>query len=358
MASINYDDERFTQVNTDKENAINQSNTTYDDLINKSGEYYDNLIQNSKETADKQAQIQNEQNQFTLEKIEQQKQQAEKDYKKEQTGAYVDYQKQINQYGTNAEKMASNGLSNSGYSESSKVSMYNTYQNRVSNARESFNNIIQNYNNNMKDAQLQNSSALAKIYADAQAQQLELALDSFSVIKDLKLNKQNTYMALDSEYNDRWKQVEAQINSENALAEEIRQYNERMAEEKRQADMDYQYKLKALEQAKIESDRDYQLRLNQSVQTSTTSGGIVPPKISVPITKNENEEVQVNPNISTIEKALSVFSNSFERNKKVAGAEKAELLMKQMQRETLQKAIDKNLINEDEFVSIAEKYKL
>ena len=41
-------------------------------------------------------------------------------------------------------------------------------------------------------------------------------------------------MQLDSEYHNRYQDVLKQINTENAMAEEVRQYNEKMAEEKRQ----------------------------------------------------------------------------------------------------------------------------
>ena len=244
--AINYNDERFTQVTNDKNNAINQSNSTYDTLINDSKGYYDNLIQQSKDWADKQADIQNQQTEFAIDKIEQQKAEAHKDYLKEQKGAYQDYMKQSNVYGSNMQAAGQQGLGGSGWSETIQSGFYNTYQNRYSQARESYNEITMNYNNNIKEAQLQNSSAIATIYAEAQAKQLELALQNFTVIKDLSLNKLNTSITLDAEYNDRWREVEAQINTENALAEQIRQYNETLAEQKRQADLDHQYKQQVL----------------------------------------------------------------------------------------------------------------
>ena len=49
----------------------------------------------------------------------------------ETSSAYIDYMKQTNQYGGALENLASRGLATQGYSESSKVAMYNTYQNRV-----------------------------------------------------------------------------------------------------------------------------------------------------------------------------------------------------------------------------------
>ena len=252
MASINYNDSRFTELEKDKQSAINKSNSTYDNLINESQGYYDDLINQSKDWANKQAEIQNQQTEFAIEKIEQQKEQANKDYVKEQKGAYQDYMKQSNAYGSNMQKSGEMGLGGSGWSETIQAGFYNTYQNRYAMARESYGEIVMNYNNNIKEAQLQNSSALAQIYAQAQQEQLELALQSFSVIKDLQLNKLNTSIELDSEYNDRWRQIESQINTENALAEEIRQYNASLAEQKRQANMDNAYKQSQLALAQKE----------------------------------------------------------------------------------------------------------
>lgn len=276
MSSINYNDSRFTEIEKDKNAAINQSNSTYDNLIKDSGKYYDNLINQSKDWAKEQANIQNQQTEFAIEKIEQQKDQAKKDYTKEQKGAYQDYMKQSNAYGSNMQAVGQQGLGGSGWSETIQAGFYNTYQNRYSQARESYNNIVMNYDNNIKEAQLQNSSALATIYANAQKEQLELALQNFTVIKDLSLAKQNAYLALDSEYNDRWREVESQINTENALAEEIRQYNASLAEQKRQADLDQAYRNSQLalqRQELAQQQAQWQAEFNLSKSKASGSGG-------------------------------------------------------------------------------------
>ena len=149
----------------------------------------------------KQTELQNQQTDFAIEKIEQQKAQAKEDYIKEQSGAYADWQKQSNPYGANAEAMASTGLRGSGYAESSKVSMYNTYQNRVAVARQSYERAVLNYNNLMTEARLQNSVALAKIASETFQQQLKLAIEGVYAKKslifeaaNLKKQNENTYI--------------------------------------------------------------------------------------------------------------------------------------------------------------------
>ena len=231
---INYEDERFGQVESDKNQAMTELEQTYGGMINESDKYYQAQIDASKQWADKQSQLQQEQTDFAIEQIEQQKDQAKKDYTKEQSGAYVDWQKQSNQYGANAEAMAAQGMQKTGFSESSQVSMYNTYQNRVAAARESYNNAVLNYNNAIKDARLQNNATLAEIAYQAFQQQLELSLQGFQYKNTLVLEQTKNKLEVDNMYYNRYLDVLNQINTENALAEEVRQYNESMAFEREQ----------------------------------------------------------------------------------------------------------------------------
>lgn len=231
---INYDDSRFQEVETDKKAAINELDKTYGEMIGQSDSYYQAQIDAAKDWEKKQTELQNQQTDFAIQEIEQQKAQAKKDYTKEQSGAYVDWQKQSAEYGANAEAMADKGMQNTGYSESSQVSMYNTYQNRITAARESYNLAVQNYNNSITEARLQNNSALAEIAYNALQQQLELSLQGFQYKNTLLLDKMGKKTDLENEYYARYQDVLAQINTENSLAEQIRQYNEQLALEQQQ----------------------------------------------------------------------------------------------------------------------------
>lgn len=230
---IDYDRKEFTDVTTEKEAAINESNTMYDGMVNNSDAYYQNQIDAVKDYEEKQAANQQAQTDHTIDQINQQKEQANKDYIKEQSGAYKDWQKQSNQYGANAEQMAASGMTNTGFSESSQVSMYNTYQNRVATARESYNRAVLNYDNAIKDAQLQNNTALAEIAYNSLQQQLALSLQGFQYKNQLLLEKAGAKRELDQMYHQRWQDVLNQINTENALKENVRQYDTSFEETKR-----------------------------------------------------------------------------------------------------------------------------
>lgn len=264
---INYDDDRFKQVESDKQAALTEAEKTYGDMISESDKYYQAQIDASKEWANKQQELQQANTDLTLEKIGQQREQAHKDYLKEQSGAYKDWQKESNRYGANAEQMAASGLGNTGYSESSQVSMYNTYQNRVATARESFNKAILNYDNAIKDAQLANNSALAQIAYEALQQQLELSLQGFQYKNQLILERANKKQELDNTYYGRYQDVLNQMNTENSLQEQIRQYNESMKYQKEQDERNYQLQLKQLEE-----DRR-QFNASLSAKSSSGTGG-------------------------------------------------------------------------------------
>ena len=236
MAStkVNYNDKRFANVEKKEKQAITENEQLYGGMIKGAETYYNKQINESKRYAKEQSKIQQQQTDFAIQQVEQQKAQAKKDYTREQSGAYVDWQKQSNQYGANAEQRASAGLQNTGYSESSQVSMYNTYQNRVATARESYNTAVQNYNNSITQARLQNNATLAEIAHNALQKQLELSLQGYQYKNQLLLDKADKKLQIKNTYYSQWKDVLDQINTENSLAEQKRQFNAEQAMKKAQ----------------------------------------------------------------------------------------------------------------------------
>ena len=314
--NINYEDERFQTVESEKQAALENVNNTYNNMISQSDKFYQDQINAAKDYANTQQQIHQENTDFAIEKVEQQKEQANKDYTKEQQGAYVDWQKQSNQYGANAEQMAASGLTNTGYSESSQVSMYNQYQNRVATARDAFTRAILNYDNSIKEAQLANNSKLAEIAYQALQTQLELSLSGFQYKNTLLQTQIEMQNQTEDRYYSRWQDVLNQMNQENQFKESIRQYEQnykleqqQFAEQKRQYEQSYQlqvkqfneeirqfneeierlkkkdaeenaYKIKQLElqkqqleEEKRQADLDYKLKQQQLAAATKNAGG-------------------------------------------------------------------------------------
>ncbi len=287
---INYEDERFQQVEAEKNAALSNVQNTYDNMIDQSDSFYQEQQAAVDKWKDTQSQLQQEQTDFAIEQIEQQKEQVEKDYKKEQSAAYTDWQKESNKYGANAEAMASAGLTGTGYSESSQVAMYNTYQNRVATAKASTDQAFVALNNEITAARLANNAAQAEIALQAYQQKVELALQGFQYKNDLLSTKLNQELTVNQMYDNKWQNVLAQMNQENALAEQVRQYNKSLKEEKRQFDATHDYKA-------LETDyKDLLKALEDSGATIDENGDVV-----VPTIKDDTEKPTepVAPTVST-----------------------------------------------------------
>jgi len=273
--SVNYDDDRFKQVENEKQSKLEEYNKAYDDLINERNTFtqqQQDYVNNWQAT---QEQIANDNLNHQIELYNQQKEKAERDYQKEARASYADYQKEVDKYGVSRENVVNNGLSNSGYAESSKVDMYNAYQNRIASARQSLNDIKLEFDNAIKEATLQNNATLAENALTALKQKLDIALEGFNYKDTQTQNKLNWQNTLNNTYYNRYKDVESQINYENEQAEAIRQYEEQMAYKKEQDRIAQQNweKEYALQQAQLAATRAYTASLsNGSSGGSLTNG--------------------------------------------------------------------------------------
>lgn len=277
MASynVNYDDERFTQLEQEKQSELNKYNQTYDALIDERNQFTNqqqNLVDKWQQT---QEQIANDNLNHQINLYNQQKEQAEKSYQKEANASYIDYLKETSNQSVSRENLAQNGLSNGGYGESSKVSMYNTYQNRIASARQSKETAMLEFNNAIEQARLTNNATLAENALTALQQKMQIALEGFNYKDTATQNKLNWEYNINNNYYDRYKDVESQINYENEQAEAIRQYQEQMA---------YQREQDALAQQRWEQELAYQKQQDAirnaqnwaqiNAQNSTSGNGI------------------------------------------------------------------------------------
>ncbi len=163
---------------------------------------YQNNIQQQNELLNQSSQIQNQQidanTQQTMSEIERQRGYAQKDFEKEARGAYQDYQKQINPYGVQAENLFSNGLGNSGYSETSKLNFYNTYQNRYATARESTDRLMEDFNNQMNQAMLEGNREKAQVELQKLQTEMDNLWNQLNFDSTLTQNKTSYQQWLDS----------------------------------------------------------------------------------------------------------------------------------------------------------------
>lgn len=177
-----------------------ENNNPYADLETK----YANNINQQNDLLNQSEKIQNEQinanTQQTLAEIERQRGYTQQDFNKEARGAYQDYQKLINPYGVQAENIFSNGLENSGYSETSKLNAYNTYQNRYATARESTDRLMEDFNNQMAQAQLEGNREKAQVALNKLQTQMSNLWQQMNFDSDLA-GKKVTYNQWLDEFN-------------------------------------------------------------------------------------------------------------------------------------------------------------
>lgn len=213
--SVNYDNE-IKSVKSDEKAALSDLEETYGGMEAAVADYAQTQTKNQKE-----------QTAFAIDKINQQKEWAKQDYIKEQSGAYTDWQKQSNQYGVNAEQRAASGMTNTGYTESSQVSMYNEYQKRVTSARESYVRAVQNYDNAITEARLQNNSVLAEIAYNALQQQFKIIIEKASAKRQI-----------DSEYYKRYADLLAKQEQQRQFNQSLALEREKFAWQKARADFE------------------------------------------------------------------------------------------------------------------------
>lgn len=228
--AVNYNDNRFLQVEDEKNQKLEETNKTYQDLINERND----LTNQQNDLVNQWQQTQNEnldkQLQFQQDLINQQKQEAEKSYQDEAKSAYTDYRKETDNYGVSREQQLASGLGGAGgYSESSRVSMYNTYQNRLSTARKSMDKAYLEFDNAIREAQLTNDVTKAENALQALQQKLQIALEGFNYKSEQTQNKLAMQQQINNEYYNRYQDVLNQINYENEQAEARRRWEKEYA---------------------------------------------------------------------------------------------------------------------------------
>lgn len=149
----------------------------YED-IDRWGSEQKTLLQQQQE---KQQDITNRQTQLAVDELARQKEQIDKDTTKTTRGLYTDYQKQANEYGVNAEKQARTGLANSGYSETSKVNLYNNYQKGVTETLNNSRQLKADFDFKIAQAREQGNITLAQNSLELYKQQMQLLTQEYEM---------------------------------------------------------------------------------------------------------------------------------------------------------------------------------
>ena len=305
------EEERYSALEQEKQNALNNSNKTYEDLLNQNQQYSNSVNDYLNKYQTTQNDIYDKQTQFQVDLQNQNKEKAEKEYQKEAIASKNAYYDFINPYGVQAEIQAQNGLNRAGYSETVKSQAWTTQQNRTAQARANMNEAKLQFDNAIKEAYLNNDVNKANLALQILQQQQEETLRNFNYISDTKQNQLSTSLNLDSEYNNRYNTLYSQIQQEKAREEAIRQWEAEMAEQQRQYNESLAYQKEQDRIAQENWEKEYALSKQAASSKSGSGGG------GTILTNGNNEQLKsgiVNPYTGTINKdtAKGTFSNGYQ----------------------------------------------
>lgn len=154
-------------------------------MLNSGYEDIDNLINKQNSLLDRQEEKQNElinkQTQMNVDELNRNKEKLDKEATKTTQGLYAEYQKQVNPYGVRAEQMAEQGLANSGYSESSKTSLFNTYQRNVTETLNNARDLKSDYDFKISQAMQNGSVQQAQSALELYSQRLQLLTQNYEL---------------------------------------------------------------------------------------------------------------------------------------------------------------------------------
>ena len=129
----------------------------------------------------KQNELINQQTQIQTDELNREKEKIDKDVDKTNQSLYSNWQKQTNQYGVQAEQLAQQGLANSGYAETTKTALYNTYQKNVTDTLNNARDLKSDYDFKIAQARQQGSVQQAQAAVDLYAQRLQLLTQNYEL---------------------------------------------------------------------------------------------------------------------------------------------------------------------------------
>lgn len=129
----------------------------------------------------KQNDVINQQTQMQVDELNREKEKLDKDTQKTTSGLYSSWQKQANQYGAGMEQLAQQGLANSGYAESTRTSLYNTYQKSVTDTLNNSRDLKADYDFKITQARQNGSVQQAQAALDLYSQRLQLLTQNYEL---------------------------------------------------------------------------------------------------------------------------------------------------------------------------------
>lgn len=247
MALLYNTDSRVKNNETARNQALNESNKVYEQvmannntILEKNDDYANQYLQKNSEMVDAQTNL-------DINKIEQQKVKAEDTFRKNAKEANKSYIDATNNYGVQAELRAQNGLNNGGYIESKAITRFNEQQKALGTARANTNQAIQELNNSISQAKLENNSKKASYSLEVAKMRLEAQVESLQRQSNLQVQQLEAKQNLNNTYDNLYMQIVDQINAEKQREQEKDQFNKQLAYTKAQDKITNDYAKKNLD---------------------------------------------------------------------------------------------------------------
>lgn len=342
------DDERLAKIEQEKQNAINQSNNTYNDLLQGNQDIYNQQQEYANQYEKTQNEALDKQLAFNEQKINQQKEIARQNMETEQKKAKNDFVSYTNPYGLQAEQFASQGLLNSGVSETAKLGGFNSYQNRLASANKAMQDAFVQYDNDMNQARLNNDvqkaqNALAKL-----EMQLKYSESFYNNKSTLTQNQLSNNQQLDSDYYNRYQTTYNNIQTEKQRAEATRQWELEMQEKQRQYNENMAWQKAEAQRQQSNWEKEYALSKAKAAAAKKSSSGGSSQILTNGLSGSRNVI-----DLGNIYDQVYMQNASAGKNDKVADDN-----AKNAQRNALQQMLNSGQITKEDFKKTAEKYRL
>jgi hypothetical protein len=312
---MNYEDERIKRLEQEKANKLTENNSLYDDMINDNKKILEEQNNWQESYLDEQNRLIDRGKALTTDRINQNKKSVEESYQKEALASESSYQDFINPYGTEAEQKAETGMTNTGYSESTKATAYGAARIRTALARSAAIKANTEYDNQIKEAELSNDSQKANLAMQVLKEKLANQAAYFQTEIGLKQNKLSYQTDVDNTYYNRYQDVFNQQNYEKEQAENLRKYQEELAYRKEQEAYQKEQdriKLEYQKQRDAVSDSQWEKSFKAS-QSSGGSGGGSPKTYDLVTAEGYQGKLNPNTKYGTFE-TLSVNGVKYQPN--------------------------------------------
>ncbi len=247
MALLYENNSRVKNNEQARKNALQESNKVYNQAIEntnavleKNTDYANQYLQKNSEMLDAQTNL-------DINKIEQEKVKAEDVFNKTAKTSNLNYMNATNQYGIEAELRAQNGVNSGGYIGMKNLVKFEENQKQLGEARVTTNQTIQQLNNEISQAKLENDSKKASYSLEVAKMKLEAQIEQMQKQSELLVGQLESKQNLNNTYDNLYMQIVDQINAEKDREESKRQFEKQLEYQKKQDKITNDYAKKELD---------------------------------------------------------------------------------------------------------------